>query len=55
MKNEREIVEENQETAGCQPCKRKRLTEVLKAPTPVSWMYVVMCRLGPTGCNCSVS
>ena len=34
MKNEREIVEEKEETAGSQPCKRKRLTEVLKAPTP---------------------
>ena len=33
-KNEREIVEENEETAGSQPCKRKRLTEVLKAPIP---------------------
>ena len=33
-KNEREIVEENEETAGSQPCKRKRLTEALKAPTP---------------------
>ena len=34
MKNEREIVEEKEETAGSQPCKRKRLTKVLKAPTP---------------------
>ena len=34
MKNEREIVEEKEETAGSQPCKRKRLTEVLKAPKP---------------------
>ena len=34
MKNEREIVKEKEETAGSQPCKRKRLTEVLKAPTP---------------------
>ena len=33
-KNEREIVEEKEETAGSQPCKRKRLTELLKAPTP---------------------
>ena len=33
-KNERETVEEKEETAGSQPCKRKRLTEVLKAPTP---------------------
>ena len=32
--NEREIVEEKEETAGSQPCKRKRLTEVLKAPKP---------------------
>ena len=32
-KNEREIVEEK-ETAGSQPCKRKRLTEVLEAPKP---------------------
>ena len=31
-KNEWEIVEEKEETAGSQPCKRKRLTEVLKAP-----------------------
>ena len=34
MKNEREIVEEEEETAGTQTCKRKRLTEILKAPTP---------------------
>ena len=34
MKNEREIVEEKEETAGSRPCKRKRLTEVLKAPKP---------------------
>ena len=34
MKNEREIVEGKEETAGSQPCKRKRLTEVFKAPTP---------------------
>ena len=34
MKNEREIVEEKEETASSQPCKRKRLTELLKAPTP---------------------
>ena len=34
MKNETEIVEEKEKTAGSQPCKRKRLTEVLKAPTP---------------------
>ena len=37
MKNEREIVEEKEETADSQPCKRKRLTEVVKfykAPTP---------------------
>ena len=33
-KDEREIVEEQEETAGSQSCKRKRLTEVLKAPTP---------------------
>ena len=33
MKNEREIVEGKEETAGSQPCKRKRLTEVFKAPT----------------------
>ena len=33
-KNERETVEEKEETAGSQPCKRKRLTEVLKAPKP---------------------
>ena len=33
-KNEREIVEEKEETAGSQPCKRKLLTEVLKAPKP---------------------
>ena len=33
-KNEREIVEEKEETVGSQPCKRKRLTEVLEAPTP---------------------
>ena len=33
-KNEREIVEEKEETAGSQPCKRTRLAEVLKAPTP---------------------
>ena len=33
-KNEREIVEEKEETAGSQRCKRKRLTEVLKAPKP---------------------
>ena len=31
MKNEREIVEEKEETAGSQPCKRKRLTEVMIA------------------------
>ena len=30
MKNEREIVEEKEETEGSQPCKRKWLTEVLK-------------------------
>ena len=29
-KNERDIVEEKEETAGSQPCKRKQLTEVLK-------------------------
>ena len=34
MKNERETVEEKEETAGSQPCKRKRLTEFLKAPKP---------------------
>ena len=34
MKNERETVEEKVETEGSQPCKRKRLTEVLKAPKP---------------------
>ena len=34
MKNERETVEEKEETAGSQPCKRKRLSEVLKAPKP---------------------
>ena len=33
-KNEREIVKEKEETAGSKPCKRKRLTEVLKALTP---------------------
>ena len=33
-KNKREIVEEKEETAGSQPCKRKRLTEVLKTPKP---------------------
>ena len=33
-KNERETVEEKEETADSQPCKRKRLTEVLKAPKP---------------------
>ena len=33
-KNERETVEEKKETVGSQPCKRKRLTEVLKAPKP---------------------
>ena len=33
-KNEREIVEEKEVTAGNQSCKRKRLTEVLKAPKP---------------------
>ena len=34
-KNEREIVEEKEETAGSQqPCKRKRLTVVLKALKP---------------------
>ena len=33
-KNEREIVEEKEKTAGSQPCKRNRLTEVLKAPKP---------------------
>ena len=34
MKNERETVEEKEETAGSQTCKRKRLTEVLKTPKP---------------------
>ena len=33
-KNEREIVEDKEETALSQSCKRKRLTEVLKAPKP---------------------
>ena len=33
-KNERETVEEKEETVGSQPCKRKRLTEVLKTPKP---------------------
>ena len=33
-KDEREIVEEQEETAGSQSCKRKRLSEVLKAPKP---------------------
>ena len=32
MKNERETVEEKEETVGSQYCKRKRLTEVIKAP-----------------------
>ena len=28
----------------------------VRGGSPVSWMYVVMCRLGPTGCNyCSMS
>ena len=31
-KDESEIVEEKEETPDSQPCKRKRLTEVLKAP-----------------------
>ena len=31
-KDEREIVEEQEETAVSQSCNRKRLTEVLKAP-----------------------
>ena len=35
-KDEREIVEEQEETAGSQSCKRKPLTEVLKAPKPSS-------------------
>ena len=34
MKNKREIVEEQEETPGSQSCKRKLLTEVLKAPKP---------------------
>ena len=34
MKNEREIVEEKEETAGNPPSKRKRLTEVFKSPKP---------------------
>ena len=34
MKNERKIVEEKEGTAGSQSCKRKLLTEVLKAPKP---------------------
>ena len=33
-KDERDIVEEQEETAGSQSCERKRLTEVLKAPKP---------------------
>ena len=33
-KNERKTVEEKEETVGSQPCRRKRLTEVLKAPKP---------------------
>ena len=33
-KNERETVEEKEETVGSQPCKRKRLTEVSKTPKP---------------------
>ena len=33
-KNERETVEEKEETVSSQPCKRKRLTEVLKAHKP---------------------
>ena len=31
-KDEREIVEEQEETGGSQSCKRMRVTEVLKAP-----------------------
>ena len=31
-KYEREIVEDQEETAGTQSCKRKRLIEVLKVP-----------------------
>ena len=27
----------------------------VRGVSPVSWMYVVMCRLGPTGCNSSMS
>ena len=33
-KDEIGIVERQEETAGSQSCKRKRLTEVLKAPKP---------------------
>ena len=33
-KAEREKIEEQEETAGSQSCKRKRLPEVLKAPKP---------------------
>ena len=33
-KDEREIVKEQEETAGSQSYKRKRLTEVLKTPKP---------------------
>ena len=33
-KSERKIFEDKEETASSQPCKRKRLTEVLKAPIP---------------------
>ena len=33
---EKYIVEEQEETADSQSCKRKRLTEVLKAPKPSS-------------------
>ena len=34
MKKKRKIVEEQEEIADSQSCKRKRLTEVLKAPKP---------------------
>ena len=33
-KDETEIVDEQEETAGIQSCKRKRLIRVLKAPKP---------------------
>ena len=38
-----------------QNCPRIDCALAVRSGSPVSCMYVVMCRLGPTGCNCCMS